>query len=78
MKAAGEVKILYDFTHSDACPWFAIDDVVMGSVSRSTMCMENSRAVFAGVVSQSRSPVHSPDRKIESGGEAHPEPIGQQ
>jgi monofunctional biosynthetic peptidoglycan transglycosylase len=51
MKPAGEVKILYDFTGPDACPWFAIDDVVMGGVSRSTMRMENSRAVFTGVVS---------------------------
>ncbi len=51
MKAAGEVKILYDFTRPDACPWFAIDDVVMGGVSRSTMRVENGRAVFTGVVS---------------------------
>ncbi len=51
MKTAGEVKILYDFTRPDACPWFAIDDVVMGGVSHSTMRMENGRAVFTGVVS---------------------------
>ncbi len=51
MKTPGEVEILYDFTRADACPWFAIDDVVMGGVSRSTMRMENGRAVFAGVVS---------------------------
>jgi monofunctional biosynthetic peptidoglycan transglycosylase len=51
MKAAGEVKILYGFTSPDACPWFAIDDVVMGGVSRSTVRIENGRAVFTGVVS---------------------------
>jgi len=51
MKPAGEVEILYDFTGPDACPWLAIDDVVMGGVSRSTMRMEHGRAVFTGVVS---------------------------
>jgi NADH dehydrogenase [ubiquinone] 1 alpha subcomplex assembly factor 1 len=51
MNPAGEVKILYDFTRPDACPWFAIDDVVMGGVSHSAMRMENGRAVFTGVVS---------------------------
>ena len=51
MKSAGEVKILYDFTRPDACPWPAIDDVVMGGVSRSSMRMEEGSAVFSGVVS---------------------------
>ena len=51
MKRSGEVEILFEFTRSDACPWLAIDDVVMGGVSHSAMQMENGCAVFAGVIS---------------------------
>jgi NADH dehydrogenase [ubiquinone] 1 alpha subcomplex assembly factor 1 len=51
MKRSGEVEILFDFTRPDACPWYAIDDVVMGGGSHSGMRMESGRAVFAGVVS---------------------------
>ncbi len=119
MKPAGEIRVLYDFTRPEACPWFAINDVVMCGVPCGTMRMENNRAVFTGVVSldhgggfasvrshpalwdlsdytgieltlrgdgrryklrllKFRSPVHSPDRKIERRGEAYPEPVGHQ
>jgi len=47
MKPAGEVKILHDFTRSDACSWFAIDDVVMGGVSHSEMRMENGHKALS-------------------------------
>jgi len=52
MKPACKVEILFDFTRSGACPWLAINDVVMGGVSRSEIRIENGRAVFEGMVSQ--------------------------
>ena len=46
MKPAGEVKILYDFTGPDACPRFAIDDVVRGAC-RAVRCAWKMVARFS-------------------------------
>jgi NADH dehydrogenase [ubiquinone] 1 alpha subcomplex assembly factor 1 len=43
--------VLFDFATPDACPWFSVDDGVMGGVSLSRMHIENSLAVFTGNVS---------------------------
>jgi uncharacterized protein YbjT (DUF2867 family) len=49
-----EEKILFDFTHPDADlteTWGAVDDVVMGGVSQSTIRLVDHKAIFGGIVS---------------------------
>jgi hypothetical protein len=51
MIPARDEPVLFDVARPDERPWPPIDAAVMGGVSRSEMRIENSRAVFAGVVS---------------------------
>jgi NADH dehydrogenase [ubiquinone] 1 alpha subcomplex assembly factor 1 len=51
MDQAQTYHVIFDFERPGASPWSAIDDVVMGGISHSSMRIENGRAVFAGVVS---------------------------
>jgi uncharacterized protein YbjT (DUF2867 family) len=47
-------KILFDFTNPDADlteTWGAVDDVVMGGVSQSTIRLADRKAIFSGIVS---------------------------
>ncbi|MEM9276215.1 MAG: CIA30 family protein [Cyanobacteria bacterium P01_F01_bin.143] len=47
-------KIIFDFTNPNLDLndiWGAVDDVVMGGVSRSSIRLENHRAIFSGMVS---------------------------
>ena len=47
-------KIIFDFTNPNLDLnniWGAVDDVVMGGVSRSNIRLENHRAIFSGIVS---------------------------
>jgi len=56
LKAAGMPKVLFDFTDpNSADAWYAIDDRVMGGVSRSTLRRDPAgHAVFEGEVSLER------------------------
>jgi uncharacterized protein YbjT (DUF2867 family) len=50
----GGEKMLFDFTNPDADvteTWGAVDDVVMGGVSQSTIRLADHKAIFGGIVS---------------------------
>ena len=47
-------RVLFDFTNPTADikeTWGALDDVVMGGVSQSKICLANNQAIFSGIVS---------------------------